>query len=89
MTRKIVYLEWSDAVANSNWAETKTAEHWADESNFFVQTIGWIIKETKNYICIAASWKEEDDLCDEKFASLQKIPIGWIKKRIDLTKYIQ
>ena len=49
-TPKLVYLEWVDAVADLGWeANCKAELH-------HCHTVGFIVDETKDAICIAATW---------------------------------
>lgn len=82
---KLVYVEWSDALANSNWFTELEAEKWADESSWTIREVGWVIKETKDYLCLAATWKPEDDWTEAQVKLIQKIPKTWIRKRVDLS----
>lgn len=83
---KLIYLEWCDAVASGNeWSTRQVVEEWGKKTDWVVKECGWVIEETKKYIVIASLWKEEDELTDEQFKHLMKIPKTWILKRIDLT----
>ena len=86
---KLIYLEWCDAIASGmEWTDTAVAERWGEESNWIVKECGWVISETKQFIVIASTWKPEDELCQEQFKQLMKIPKTWIIKRVDLTEYL-
>lgn len=79
---KLVYIEWADAVANAIWMLDSEAENWADKgSDWIVKECGFIVKETKEYICLAGRYKPEDNNTDAQFGNLQKIPKTWILKR--------
>lgn len=81
---KLIYIEWMDAVANPNWFEKDMAEHWMDESKMIIKQAGWLIKETKEYICLAGAYKVEDENTSEQYNLLQKIPKPWIIKRKEI-----
>ena len=78
---KLIYIEWSDALANANWFTKSQAEEWANESDWIIRQVGWVVKETTKYIVIASSWKPEDSWTEEQLHLMQKIPKTWIKKR--------
>jgi len=78
---KLIYLEWADAISNNNWFPGDSARIWADKQEWIIRETGWVIKETKEYICLASTWKPEDEYTDEKFMNLHKIPKTWIRKR--------
>lgn len=79
---KLIYLEWCDAVASgTEWASRNTVDEWGKKTEWIVRECGWLIEETKEYIVIASCWKTEDELTEEQFKHLMKIPKTWIKKR--------
>ena len=68
-TPKLVYLEWVDAVADLGWeAGCKAELH-------NCHTVGYIIDETKDAICVAATWSLTMS------NARMHIPKAWIKKR--------
>jgi hypothetical protein len=68
-TPKLVYLEWVDAVADLGWeAGCKAQLH-------DCKTVGYIIDETKDAICVAATWSLTMS------NARMHIPKAWIKKR--------
>jgi len=82
MKNKLIYIEWCDAVANANWFTKDSAELWAKEgSDWVIKESGYVVDETKEYICLASRYKSEDSNTEEQFGGLQKIPKTWIKKR--------
>lgn len=68
----LVFIEWIDAVAESGWEpDTKAACHTA-------YTVGFIIDENEDAICIASTWSLEES------NSRMHIPKLWIKQRKSL-----
>ena len=66
---KLVYLEWVDAVADLGWeADVKASLHEC-------HTVGYIIDETKDAICVAATWSKTMS------NARMHIPKAWIVKR--------
>lgn len=82
------YIEWQDAVSDTGtWMSTEDAIDWADNEDFIIKQAGYILKETDKYILIAGQYNEQTDTpC--KCGNLHKIPVTWIRKRIDLTTLI-
>ncbi len=81
---KLIYIEWADAVSNTTWFDDEMAVEWADNTEWVVKQVGWVIKETKEYICIASRRKEEDTNTVAQWGQLEKIPKTWIRKRKNL-----
>ena len=72
-TPKLVYLEWVDAVADLGWeSDVKVALHPC-------HTVGYIIDETKDGICVAATWSKTMS------NARMHIPKAWIIKRKAIT----
>ena len=71
-TAKIVYIEWVDAVSDGSWEENVIPDI------HFVKTIGFLISETKDAICIASTVS-----ADYSNARMH-IPKIWIKKRKEI-----
>lgn len=68
-TPKLVYLEWVDAVADLGWEDNVKA------SLHDCHTVGFIIDETKDAVCVAATWSRTMS------NARMHIPKAWIKKR--------
>ena len=71
-TAKILYIEWVDAVSDGSWEENVVPDI------HFVKTIGFLISETKDAICIASTVS-----ADYSNARMH-IPKIWIKKRKEI-----
>ena len=86
-TKKVIYIEWIDAITNPNWMTKQETEDWTDNTDWIIRDVGWLIKETKKYIHIASGWKVADDFTEEQFVNHHKIPKGWIVKKKILTTF--
>lgn len=88
---KLIYLEWTDAVASGcQWYEKSELKHWEDDSFWLVKEVGFIVKETKEFILLCSHYRPENNFNDTvEYGHLQKIPKTWIRKRINLTKRIK
>ena len=85
---KIIYIEWCDAMVNSNsWMNFKEAKKWSETENWVVSEVGFLLKETKEYILIANK-KSSYNEYNPEVGGIMKIPTTWIRKRINLTNYI-
>ena len=88
---KLIYLEWEDSIAalEEGWLQPQQALDWAKNTDCIVKQIGWLIQEDKKYITIAGAMYDATNFTNQHFCNLQKIPMTWIRKRIDLTKHIK
>ena len=75
------YLEWADACANAGWFGQGEATRWAERDEWIVRELGWIVKETREYVLFAGRWMPPCSYSYEQFGNLQKIPKTWIRKR--------
>ena len=78
---KLIYLEWSDACTEGGWKTYEQALKWSQDANWQVCEVGWLIKETKQYIVIASTYSEENLHEGPMFNGFTKIPKTWIRKR--------
>jgi hypothetical protein len=90
MKHKLIYIRWCDACSDTTgWKNLEDAIEWANGVRWLVETTGWVIKETKEYILLAqqrGDWTLENPTY--QYANFMKIPKTWIKLRIDLSKHI-
>tara|TARA_X000001388_G_scaffold75756_1_gene71308 strand:- start:763 stop:1029 length:267 start_codon:yes stop_codon:yes gene_type:complete len=71
MMKKIYIIEWQDAVSQTGWDELDS------ELPMICYTVGAIVLETPERVCIASSWSEEDDTLGD----ITHIPPGMIKSK--------
>ena len=83
--KKLLYIEWEDAVYNAEWFTVGAAEEWHDTTEYLIKECGWLVKENKSGITIAGRYKPEDNNTDAQYGGLQYIPKTWIKTRITIT----
>ena len=67
---KVLYVEWIDAIADNGWSKMDDCE---DVSH--CKTIGYLIKETEEGICLASTISEKE--CNARIT----IPKQWIKRK--------
>ncbi len=85
----LVYIEWCDAMINTNsWLSIEEAVEWAENKHWIVSEVGFLLKETKEYILLSNK-KNLYDKDNTEVGGIIKIPTTWIKKRIDLTAHVQ
>jgi hypothetical protein len=71
-----IYLEWNDAVAEADWEEVTEA------TLFRCKTLGFVVAENDEAICVAAVVSEADRQSNAKI----HIPKAWItlEKRLKM-----
>ena len=80
--KKIEEITWCDATSNENaWGTLDDAISWADNENWQVVSIGWILKETKEYILLCSKKSMETEYTEAQYGSMFKIPTTWIRER--------
>jgi len=91
MKRKLVYLEWIDAVAptDCSWLCGDDVKEYTGRE-LLIKDCGWIVDESKDYLSIVAglSEEQEDSQWESIFHRLIRIPIKCIKRRKDLSRHI-
>ena len=80
---KLIYLEWVDAHSNASWFTESQVNEWVD-CDWTIKEAGWLIKETKEYLVFATSWKPDDEFTEAQYCNLHKIPKTWIRYRKEL-----
>ena len=72
----LVYVKWADAFHQEpcKWNGWEQITEFFNDSDFQVETVGWIIKENKEYILISPM----KSLHNNSFGHIQKIPKGII-----------
>lgn len=79
---KLIYLEWADAISSGCvWITKDELEDWLDTSEWIIKQVGFVLKETDEFILLASHYKPEDKWGEEQYGHLQKIPKTWIRKR--------
>ena len=78
---KLIYIEWADAVSKGGKFTDEEAEKWADNVDWIVRETGFLVKETKKYICIAQTRIDDEYDKYHVFEEVKKIPKTWIRKR--------
>ena len=79
--RKIVYVEWDDAVSAPNgWIDD--FDEWKKTSSYIIKEVGFLLEENKKEIFLASFIKEEDPNTTERHGNVRRIPKGWIKKMV-------
>lgn len=86
---KLIYIEWMDCGSRPGWMSLDEAKTWAKERGFYISECGFLLEETKEYILFATSYSPKDSWDGEMINTPTKIPTTWIRKRVDLTKYIK
>ena len=83
-TKKKIYIRWCDATSRyESWTNLEDSVSWADTSNWEIEELGWLLKETREYILIAGKKGLENNK-EPLYGQVTKIPKTWIKKLIVL-----
>jgi hypothetical protein len=83
---RLVRIGWADAIENlDGWHTEEEALKWADDDDWIVHQVGWVLKETNDYILLGN--KHNDASCgrDSTFGGLFKIPKPWVKYCVELS----
>lgn len=79
---KPYYIRWCDATSREQaWSTFEDSINWADNENWEVESLGWILKETKEYILLCTKKTPENNETEPQYGSLFKIPKTWIRER--------
>jgi len=86
---KLIYIEWADAYKTNGSFDKEEVLDWCKKNDYYVYECGWLIEENKEYILFATElsphYKDNPEIT---YRGLTKVPKTWIRKKIDLTKYI-
>lgn len=70
------------------WTSVEETIKWADNEDWLVTQVGFIIKETKEYLLIASK-RASYDKDNPEYGGIMKIPSTWIRKRVNLQEHIK
>lgn len=82
----IIYLEWIDAFSRNVWTNKEDIDTTICSVDWTIQEVGYLIKETKEYILLASMWHPSTKFWCESFDNIHKIPRTWIRQRKVLMK---
>ncbi|HTA26186.1 MAG TPA: hypothetical protein VK809_00235 [Bacteroidia bacterium] len=81
-----IYIEWCDAMSNNDsWETQDQIIAWADTENWVIRQVGFIIKETKEYILLASKYNPQDTQI--RVDGCIKIPKTWVRKRKAISSF--
>lgn len=82
---KLVYLQWLDATSpvEGSWWSEEEALNWASNDDYWVEEVGWILKETKEYILFCSKKSTTTNRVNNivQYGNLLRVPKPWIRKR--------
>lgn len=64
----LVFIDWIDSHSAAGWHQRDEALPWINASDMSVNTVGWLIEDTPDYIVVASS------INPNEFGDLFKIP---------------
>ena len=81
---KFEKIAWADALEfQDGWKTLEEAINWADNDDWITHQVGWVLKETDEYILF--SDKHSNDRGEgRKYSGVFKIPKPWIVNREEL-----
>lgn len=86
---KLIYLEWEDAsTLNDGWHTQQEVDDYIKDHKYIIQECGFLYRESKNEIVMLSRINPKSGDYPEQYSVIHKIPKSWIRKRVDLTKYI-
>ena len=88
MVDKLIYIEWEDACSNDTWMDEHSAIEWSNAGRYVVKQTGFVFKENKQHLILYGGFHEHDGY-QSQYHQMIKIPKGWIRRRVNLTKYIK
>jgi hypothetical protein len=90
-TLKLVYIEWVDTVADpeNGWKDEENTHDFFDREDNLVRETGFVFKEDEEYVCLVSRHMPTDEPNSFSLTGGRtKIPKLWIKKRVELSQYI-
>ena len=85
----LVYIRWCDAITSKEgWDYQENYVAWAKDVYWLVETVGWLLEETREHLLIAAQRGDYQGEAEYQYGLVIKIPKTWIKLRVDLTQHI-
>ena len=86
---KLIYLEWEDAsTLNDGWHTKEEVDDYIKNHKYIISECGFLYKENKKMIILLSRINPKSGDYPEQYAVIHKIPKSWIRKRVDLTKYV-
>lgn len=80
---KLLYIKWADAVGDpeNGWKDPKSTEEFFERTDNVCHEVGFLFKETKDYICLI-SWYMPGDVTLTHHRMM--IPKRWVLERREL-----
>jgi len=84
--KPMIYLQWADATSpHDAWWTEEQALRWAKNDSYWIEQIGFLIEENRDYILLATSRSTTSSSdapeTEIQYGHLQKIPTTWIRNR--------
>ena len=78
----LIYLEWCDAFTkeDKSWYNYDEIIDWADNHDWIIRQVGFLIKETDEYILLCAQLNPQSE-GGMMLGLTTKIPKTWIRKK--------
>ena len=56
---KLIHVKWDDPSTYNGWRSEEEVDEWAKQDATLCETVGWKIRESKDYIILASSVNSE------------------------------
>lgn len=66
VTPRLVLVEWVDSQGGGGWKDLRDALRDADENTLACESVGWLLKETEDWVLLAGTVTTSSDrqVCD-------------------------
>lgn len=78
MKYPLVRVYWHDAFNRGWWHTEEELDEMLEDESFMVQNVGWLVRDTKNFIIVAARISDRSD--DPQYGLCEKLPRKMIEK---------
>lgn len=78
MSHPLVLVIWEDATSNGGWKSADILDGWIAEEAWKIHSVGYLLRDTKEYVVLAASWSKVDG----QYGNLTRIPRALVRAMI-------
>ena len=83
MKYQLEFIIWEDVYSSDGWLHVDDLDDWASDV-WLVNHVGFVVKETKDFIVLSSSIMAHFGQGQERFAAKYKIPKKYIVKRVKI-----
>ena len=78
---KAVYIKWEDAMHPESCGWLDENDSFFTEKGFIVETVGWLVDESKSHYMVSMAFNKEKDGYLGKVLHLERIPKSCVVKK--------